>query len=144
MAQKTRKVKVADTPRTKVRRKKGVTVEPIQMLRLMEAVGPSQAARDLGVSTTLLHNAKRDGYVSKSVEIAAAAVLRDVVGELSELSQHIPVTGPQPPQSVTAQPIGEQRHETAESSMFLIEVPADKAAVVRKVVEMAHGKLLEP
>lgn len=134
MAQKTHK---ARPPARKVERK-GEAVIPTNLLRLMDAVGPSRASRELGVSTTTLHKAKKANLVSKSIEVAARAVLRDVVGELSELAQ-VPVEVAQP-----ARPVGQQRHEVAETSMLLIEVPADKAGMVRRVVEMAHGKLIEP
>lgn len=138
MAQKTRRARAAPALSHKPERK-GETTQPNNLLKLIEAVGMARTSRELGVSTTTLHKARKANLVTKAYEVAAGAILRNVVGELSELAQMPSMEAPQP----AARPTGQQR-QAAENAMFLIEVPADKAAVVRKVVEMAHGKLLEP
>ena len=59
-------------------RTKGAVVPPIHTLRLMDVVGPTRAARDLGTSTTTLYKAQKHKLVSRVIEVAAEGVLRSI------------------------------------------------------------------
>ena len=94
-------------------RNKGEVVPAEDTLRLMTVVGPSRAARSLGVSTTTLHKARNTHEVSKVIEVAAAGVLR----------------------GLNAEP-------TKRLDTFMLEVESHKAPLVEKFAEMLHAKLI--
>ena len=60
-------------------RTKGETVPPVNTLKLMEHLGPTEAARRLGTSTTTLHKVKKHGLASKVIEVASEGELRKIV-----------------------------------------------------------------
>jgi hypothetical protein len=64
------KKKVAVSPRSK-----GETVIPIATLALVQKIGVTRASKEIGVSTTTLHKARKGNIVSKVVEIAAESAL---------------------------------------------------------------------
>lgn len=111
--------------------RKGEAVPPVNLLKLMEAVGPSRASRELGVSTTTLHKAKKYGLVSKSIEVAARAVLLDFAGETAALVADVA------PAPATRPTRLERRAAT-----FMLEVDPDKAELVEKFADMVQAKLL--
>jgi len=45
----------------------------------MEHLGPTEAARRLGTSTTTLHKVKKHGLASKVIEVASEGELRKIV-----------------------------------------------------------------
>lgn len=59
--------------------RRGETMKPNAVFKLIDTVGASRAARLLGVSTTTLQTARHKGEISKVIEIAAAGLLRDIV-----------------------------------------------------------------
>lgn len=93
-------------------RNKGEVVTAEDTLRLMSTVGPSRAARYLGVSTTTLHKARNSHEVSKVIEVASAGVLR----------------------ALSAEPV---KH----LDTVILEVEHHKMPLVEKFAEMVHGKL---
>lgn len=98
------------------------TVAPVNVSKLMAAIGPTQAAARLSVSTTLLHKAKKDNTINQVVEMAAAHAL----GQLDETTVSIaPVTKGKQPDAV-----------------FMLAVPADKADVVRRVASAMDADLV--
>jgi hypothetical protein len=56
-------------------RKRGETTQPRAAMRLVEEIGVTKASRQLGVSTTLLHKARKTHEITKSVELAAKAIV---------------------------------------------------------------------
>lgn len=104
--------------KTPVARRKLVT--PQCVVKLMEAIGPTRAADRLGVSTTLLHKARKENEVNRVVEIAAANILEHL-GDGAAQQTHKPATQHHAP----AKPAGRD-------SIFLLAVTADKAELVER------------
>lgn len=100
-----------------------LTVPPISVVGLMDAIGPTQAAARLSVSTTLLHKAKKDNAINKVVEMAAAYAL-----------EHMNDTA-----SLTTPETKGTKHG---ESMFLLAVPADKADLLRQVANTIGAELV--
>lgn len=95
-------------------------VPPTMLVKLMEAIGPTRAATQLGVSTTLVHKAKKEGEVNRVVEIAAANILEHL-GDGGRASQT-----PAAPRSPMATATGGE-------AVFMAAVPAGKADVFQRM-----------
>jgi len=59
-------------------RLKGETVPPINIVQLMQSMRVKDVADHIGTSSTTLHKAVKHGYVSKSLEVAAGGILREL------------------------------------------------------------------
>lgn len=101
------------------------TVPPISVVKLMDAIGPTQAAARLSVSTTLLHKAKKDNAINKVVEMAAAHALE----HMDEAAAIVTAAAPESP----------VQHPEA---LFLLAVPADKVDIVRRVASTIGAELV--
>lgn len=101
------------------------TVPPVNVVKLMDAIGPTQAAARLSVSTTLLHKAKKDGEINKVVEMAAAHALE-------HLNDAAAIVAAAAPESTIKHP----------DALFLLAVPADKADIVRKMADTIGAELV--
>lgn len=113
-------------------RSKGEYVRPTKTLEMMDKYGPTRAARDLGVSASRLHKARRTGEVSKVVEVAATALLRgpllkNAVPHQVAAEERFISSAPEPAEKPAAPATSMRGEET----MFLISVPAEKAELVR-------------
>lgn len=111
-------------------RSKGETVVPSATLALVQKVGVTRASKEIGVSTTTLHKARKGGIVSKVVEIAAARALEhlgDHPGATPPAARLASIPAP-PPQGDTI--------------LFLLEVSPDKAAMVEKFAQHLGAKLM--
>lgn len=100
------------------------TVVPQNTIRLMEAVGATRAAAKLGVSTTLLHKARKDGVINQVVDIAAAHALEHLTDVPVRLVEHRRKPDPKP------------------DAMFLLSVSADKAPLVEQFAKTLHAELV--
>lgn len=120
-------------------RNKGEYVRPVQTLALMDERGPTRAARELGVSTSRLHKARREHKVSKIVEVAATALLK---GPSIRAEMMSPETAPPIAEmrSFTPSPAAEQRR--GEETMFLLSVDSSKAELVKRFATMLDAELL--
>lgn len=115
------------TPRAHTRQK-GDVVVPVKVLQLIDAVGVTRASKALGVSTTTLHKARPKAanpnpLVSRVIEIAAAAALRDLGGDRAPVDIA----------ALTA-------HRATRA--FLLEVDAAKGDTVKQFAAMVGGKLI--
>lgn len=106
---------------------RSTTVIPSNVLELMESVGPTRAAKLLGVSTTTLYSARTRGYVSKVIEIAAEGALRQPVKRIVGTS-HEPKPAAEPKPEATV--------------VCLIEVGKSKLHVIENVAKMIGAPLL--
>lgn len=120
-------------------RHKGEYVRPTRTLELMDKRGPTLAAKELGVSTSRLHKARRENKVSKIVEVAANALLRSPATRAELLSSE-PVTSASEMPSFSPTPAAEQRR--GEETMFLLSVDSSKAELVRRFANMLDAELL--
>lgn len=111
---------------------KGETTVPTNTLNLVQKIGVTRASKELGVSTTTLHKARKGNVVSKVVEIAATHALEHL-GDTPRAASLARV--PEMPNS----PIISADGATV---LFLLEVPAEKAAVVQHFAERLGGKLM--
>lgn len=102
-------------------RQKGEFVTPKAILSLMDQVGPTKAAKELGVSTTTLYKARRGGEVSRAYEVAAAAILG--------LERPI----------AAARAV---RAASVERELLMFEVPKDKEDLVRRAVRSLGGEVV--
>lgn len=101
-------------------------VEPINVLQLMKTVGPTRAADKLGVSTTLLHKARKEGGVNQVIEIAATNVLE----HLADALPPAPRPAPQP------------RAVRGKEVLFLVAVPADKVDTLQRIALAIGAELV--
>lgn len=97
-----------------MQRVKGETVRPSATLQLMDDIGPTKAARALGVSTTLLYKARRENTVSRVVEAAASGKVQ--------------------PQAVSRTP-----HD--EPALLIVEIPMDKQDLLARVAQALGGRV---
>lgn len=98
-------------------RQKGEFVAPKAVLNLMREIGPTKAAKQLGVSTTTLYKARRSGEVSRAYEVAAAGI---VMGHMPEPT----------------------RVSRVERELLMFEVPKEKEDIVRRVVRSLGGEVV--
>src|SRR5438105_1411697 len=97
-------------------RQKGEAVKPAATLKLIEKLGVTKAARELGVSPTLLHNARRKDVVSRVVEVASLSLLKSPGTENGTVTPE--VTRP-------------SKHE--QPVLMLLEAPPDKARIIERL-----------
>lgn len=97
-------------------------VPPINVVKVMDAVGPTRAAALIGVSTTLLHKAKKDNEINHVVETAASFVL-----------EHL--STPLPPVQA--------RVTHGADALFLLAVPAEKVPTAQRMAAALGGELVE-
>jgi hypothetical protein len=112
-------------------RVKGETVSPTNTLLLIDRIGVTRAHREIGVSTTTLHKARKSGVVSRVVEIAAAAALQNL-GAPARATAPQPFTQTPPPDKFT-QP---------DRAVFLISVERTKEQMVREFARMLGAELI--
>lgn len=120
------KKKAAPAPRSK-----GETVVPNATLALVQKIGVTRASKEIGVSTTTLHKARKGNVVSKVVEIAAERALEHLGDHPGKRSV---VTGPIAPAAITS-PDGR-------TALIVMEVPADKVDMVQKFSLHLGAKLI--
>lgn len=99
------------------------TVPPVHLAQLMSTIGPTRAAQQLGVSTTMLHKARKENEVTRVVEVAAESILG-----------HLPNPAPVKVARSAAPP--------PPDAMFLIAVSRDKAPVIEKMAEILGAELV--
>lgn len=131
MAKTTRVSKRAPTRR-------GVAVEPVNVMRMYELIGTQRTADALGTTTATVHRARRNNAVSKWAEAAAAnwlALHQDEVEETETPAR--PVVPYSAPVRAVAAPAA--RNEI----VLVVEVPDDKAETVRKVVASLGGQVVD-
>lgn len=112
-------------------RVKGETVNPTNTLLLIERIGVTRAHRELGVSTTTLHKARKSGVVSRVVEIAATAALQ-------HLGSPVRAASPQP----FTQSASPDRFTQEDRAVFLISVDRTKENMVREFARMLGAELI--
>lgn len=119
-------VKAPPAPR---QRTKGTLVEPVYVVRLMERIGPSDAARALGTTPGTLHKARNAGLVTMPFEVAARGVCLER-GYMDEpVQQAPPVPKVRDLSSVVPSP-------TSESiSLMLVQVPRERSAMLQRAAE---------
>lgn len=92
-------------------RVKGEITTPRALLTLMDNIGPTKAAKEIGTSTTTLYKAKKSMKVSRAFEIAAAGVLAEHKQEPAK------------------------QNGNGKTELMLLEVPAGRAELVRRIAE---------
>lgn len=98
-------------------------VPPVNVVKLMDAVGPTRAAALVGVSTTLLHKAKKENEINQVVETASSYVLEHLHSPAGQLT--------------TPHTAG-----VREETVFLIAVPADKVRVIERMAAALGADLV--
>lgn len=104
-------------------RTKGEFVPPVNLMKLVKQIGPGKAHDLLGISTTMIHKARRENAVSKVVEVAAAALLKSMP-DLKDAK----LAGPSPAHKAT------YAIDTT-VVMVLLSVPQAKLSIVQKFAE---------
>lgn len=118
-------------------RKRGETARAKEVVALMEEIGPTRAAKELHVSTTLLHKAKKSGVVTAAIEIAARAVRQQLAGKMPA-HKHVP---DQPAMQAPAAPAPEP--EETMRSMMLVEGTPAKIKALRDAAQWLGVKTEE-
>lgn len=127
---KKRRAKVKpDAPAAKKGRVKGETVTPTTLLQMDEKLGVTRLAKLIGVSTTKIHNARRNGVVSKETEIACMFVaerLPEVLMMLAERNFDLETLAPR---AEGQQPF-QAPPRVPQKTVLNITVPAARAELV--------------
>lgn len=100
--------------------RKGETATPDATLKLIEALGITRAARLIGTSTTTLHKARKQGIVSKVVEVAATAKLNELSMPLSK----------------------DLATSSAPRKLYLAEVDQDKSEMAEKLLKALGAEFI--
>lgn len=112
---------------------KGETTSPVNTLALVAKIGVTRASKELGVSTTTLHKARKGNVVSKVVEIAATFAMEHL-GDTPRAASLAKVPAPPfPPAIISA---------AGDTALIVMEVPVDKAPMVQKFAEHLGAKLI--
>lgn len=108
-------------------RVKGDVITPDYMLRLMEHVGPTAAAKAIGTTPGTLHKARNAHAVSRPLEVAAKGIWLESYADV--------VTAPPAPRTAD---LGAAVHgPTSEGTvLMLVQVPTARAAMLLKTAEM--------
>lgn len=109
-------------------RTKGLTVPPVMLRRLIEAITMAKTARELGVTTTTLHRSLNANAVSKVIEVAAEGKLREHAGDAAAAAGLTP----------NGRDFALRSGHTA---MLLMEVDTDKLEAMEKLVQAMGAKL---
>lgn len=116
-------------------RVKGDIVKPDYLLRLMEHMGPTAAAKEIGTTPGTLHKARNAHAVSRPLEVAARGIwFEKGYAEMDRARA-------EPPARTTD--LGEAVHApTSEGvSLLLVQVPKGREAIVQKTVEAIGGSV---
>jgi hypothetical protein len=105
-----------------VQERKGEAVKPVALLQMMEKFGPTRTAKQLGVSTTTLYKARNGNIVSKSIELAASALIGPPTVEQAQPATHGKVEKLIP-----------QLAADSDKIMLIMEVPKSKAELLKRV-----------
>jgi hypothetical protein len=118
----------------KKKRVKGETANPVNVLHLMEKIGVTKAAKEVGTSTTTLHKARQNGIVSKTVEVAAGAVLEHLGDVSTSAAPRAVAASPTITQPIT--PKAQRAAVTEEATtLVLMEIPLKNEAMARTIAE---------
>lgn len=111
-------------------RTKGALVKPDYFLRLKDFIGPSAAARAMGISAGTIHKGVKAGMVSKSHEVAAQGIwVTEGYGDIAP--------PPQPEIPRTANLGDAVAAPTSEGViLMLVQVPKGNASMLLKTAEM--------
>jgi hypothetical protein len=122
----------AETPKPKIERTKGDLVPPDYVLRLMEHVGPTAAAKMIGTSPGTLHKARSANIVTRPFEMAARGIWHEEGYE---------ALAP-PAEDRTADLGAAVLAPTGEGIVtFLVAVPGDKSTVMREAIKAMGGRI---
>lgn len=102
--------------------------KPLLMAQLMDTIGATQTAARVGVSTTLLHKARKDGEVNRVVELACGHVLEHLADQAQLPVRAAPKEAPPAP--------------AAHGTLFMLEVSADKAPMVERMAAALGAELV--
>lgn len=106
-------------------------VPPVNVIKLMDEIGGTRTAGKLGVSTTLLYKAKKEGAINQVVETAAAHALEHLGSPQRPTSPGAPA-GP----AAFAAPRGGE-------VMFMVTLSVDKADTFQRMVAALGGTVLQ-
>lgn len=108
-------------------RVKGDVIAPDYLLRLMEHVGPTAAAKEIGSTPGTLHKARNAHSVSRPLEVAAKGIWLEHYADVA--------TAPPAPRTAD---LGSAVHApTSEGvTLMLVQVPTSRAAMLLKTAEM--------
>lgn len=107
-------------------RQKGEFVTPKAVLQLMTQLGPTKAARQLGVSPTTLYKARRGGEVSRVYEVAASGILGQ------------PAAAAKPAKTV----FQTEMAPNEERALLMVEVPKERVNLIRRAVTAVGGEVM--
>lgn len=125
--------KAAVPPRRKPRIK-GETVKPDYVLRLMDHVGPTAAAKQIGTTPGTLHKGRNADAISTPYEVAARGIWH-------ELGLSVVESVPPAPRTAT---MAEAVHapDADGTVLLLVQVPRGREAFVLPLVERLGGTVV--
>lgn len=117
-------------------RTKGETVKAVAFMQLDKQIGPTKAAKAIGISGTTLYKARTAGRVSRAYEVAANGILSNPTaleaarrGDMEMLNAAL--SGP-----AQASPSPQLHAASADGkTVLIISVPNNKADLLRTVAK---------
>lgn len=125
-----RKRGTAPVPKERV---KGALVQPEFTLKLMEHIGPTAAAKQIGTTPGTLHKARNAGMISQPLEVAARGIWREQGYSDMEAARAEPVARTANLSEAVHSPISEA------TVLMLIQVPRGREGIIQKTAEAVGG-----
>lgn len=115
---------------------KGAIVTPDFALRLMEHIGPTAAAKEIGTTPGTLHKARNARAITQSLEVAARGVwLEHGYGAMEQAQAE--------PPAPRTQDLGSAVHAPTSNHVvvMLVEVPQGREEIIKKTVAAIGGTI---
>lgn len=119
-------------PRARV---KGALVKPEFTLKLMEHIGPTAAAKEIGTTPGTLHKARNANMISQPLEVAARGVWREQGYGDMETAQAAPQERTSNLSDAVQTPLSDG------VVLMLVQVPRGREAIIQKTAEALGGSV---
>lgn len=122
-------VKAKAAARQAKERVKGDLATPDYMLRLMEHVGPTAAAKAIGTTPGTLHKARNANTVSRNIEVAARGIWHEQGYAAAEEVATAPQSRTSDLRTAVASPASD------DVALLLIQVPRERSPMLLRAAE---------
>lgn len=114
-------------------RVKGALVKPEFTLKLMEHIGPTAAAKEIGTTPGTLHKARNAGTISQPLEVAARGVWREQGYSDMETARAEPQERTSNLTDAVQTPLSDG------IVLMLVQVPRGREGIIQKTAEAVGG-----
>lgn len=119
-------------------RSKGLLAPPDYAIKLMEHMGPTDAAKALGTTPGTLHKARNAGVISKVFEVAARGIWHENGYEAAETV----VATAAPLSRTTDLSAAAPTHTSEAVALLLIQVPRERTSMLTRAAEALGAQVI--